>query len=140
MYVKFKGDRVEAFTEKPTQEQLQSREWTERWSWESFAKVETIARYLTAMTGEVWLPVDNSEAVSPRYDVMRAPKVGDKISYGFNGDYYPDGEIVKISPKWMVTSSTGSTYRRRGNSAHWAKPGGTWGMVHGHVDRRNPHF
>ena len=113
-----------------------------RWDWADgpFELVEAIAEVLSLLSGKKFLATDAGESVSPRYDVIEAPAVGDKVSYGFNGDYYPDGEIVKISPKWMITTSTGSTYRRRGNRGQWLKPGGTWGMVAGHRDERNPHF
>jgi len=109
------------------------------WDYKSFAKVEGIAMRLTAMTGKTYLPCDASASTSPRYSVIEAPAVGDPISYGFNGDYYPCGTIVKITKGWRITSSTGKVFNRRKNSCGWRMVGGTWGMVAGHVDERNPH-
>lgn len=140
MYVKLLNGRPVEVAETLTAEQHQDRTWTARWDWKTFEMVQTIASYATAMTGTSYLPIDNGTSVSPRYDIMKCPKVGDKVSYGFNGDYYPDGEIVKISPKLMITTSTGNTYRRRGSTSSWTQPGGTWGLVAGHVDERNPSF
>jgi hypothetical protein len=114
--------------------------WQNRWDWKDYATVERLARYITAMTGKTHLPVDNTAAVSPRYDVMVAPAVGDEVSYGFNGDYYPDGTITKITKGWMITTSGGHTYRRKGNTSDWRQPGGTWGLVSGHHYEQNPHF
>lgn len=110
------------------------------WDWKSFEEVRSIAMYLTAITGRTYLGVDNSESVSPRFDVIQAPMIGDPVSYGFNGDYTPDGVVVKISKTYQVTTSTGSVYRRRGLRGSWMKAGGTWGLVRGHIDERNPHF
>lgn len=108
----------------------------------SFEEVTTLAAYLTAMTGKTFLPADAGAHCSPRYDVIEAPKVGDPISYGFNGDSYPDGEIVRITPNWMVISSTGSRYNRsrQGRGGGWRKVGGTWSMIHGHIYEQNPSF
>lgn len=114
--------------------------WSTRNDWKTFDEVLKLSKYLTAMTGDPYLPVDNSASVSPRYDVVKAPKVGDKVSYGFNGDYTPDGEVVKISKTYQVTTSTGRVYRRRGNSGSWLQSGGTWGLTQGHIFERNPSF
>jgi hypothetical protein len=114
--------------------------WESRWDWKDFETVQKIASYLTAMTGNVYLPVDATAAVFPRFDIIEAPKVGDEVSYGFNGDFYPDGTIVKITKTFQITTSTDTTYRRRGNRACWMKPGGTWGLVAGHIYEQNPHF
>jgi len=140
IYVKMQKGRPVEFAETLTPEQQQDCSWQERWNWKDFETVTTIATYLTAMTGDIYLPVDRTESTSPRYDVMKAPKVGDQVSYGFNGDYYPDGEIVKITKTYQITTSSGNTYRRRKHNAGWLKSGGTWGLVQGHIDEQNPHF
>lgn len=114
--------------------------WQTRHAWESFERVQQIASELTALTGNTYLPVDNGSFTWPRYDVVEAPKVGDKVSYAFNGDYYPDGEIVKITNGWRITTSTGNKYNRRKNSGNWRMIGGTWSLVQGHINERNPHF
>lgn len=114
--------------------------WKSRWDWKSFEEVERVARYITAMTGDLYLAVDNTESTAPRYDIVRCPKIGDAVSYGFNGDYYPDGEVVKITKNLQITTSGGHTYRRFKNTGGWRRTGGTWWLISGHVDERNPHF
>jgi uncharacterized protein YgfB (UPF0149 family) len=36
-------------------------------------------------------------------------KVGDEVSHGFNGDWYPDGVVTKITKQYLHTS-TGHKY------------------------------
>lgn len=83
---------------------------------------------------------DATASTSPRYDVIRAPTIGDKVSYSFNGDSYPDGEIVKISDSLrVVKTNTGSVYYRRMLTGSWRKDG-TWTLIRGHRNERNPSF
>lgn len=112
----------------------------DRWDWKSFEEVQELAVQLNALDGKQWLAVDKSEYVSPRYDVMEAPQVGDKVSQAFNGDYYPEGEIVSITKNLQVTTSTGVKFRRRKQSSVWVRVGGTFAMVQGHITEQNPHF
>lgn len=118
-----------------------TKNYTYRGDFKNFQRAVEIAEQITAATGELYLPVDNTANVSPRYDVIRAPAVGDEVSYAFNGDYYPCGKIVKISPTYKkITTDTGNTfYRTRLNSANW-KMDGTWSLVRGHIERQNPCF
>lgn len=111
-----------------------------RHDWESFEQVQELARRITALTGDSFVGTDDGVCVSPRYDIIKMPKIGDKVSYGFNGDFYPDGEVIRITKNLMITTSTGNTYRRRGLTGRWVQPGGTWTLVQGHHDERNPHF
>ena len=116
--------------------------WESRWEWKSWLDAAKVANELNLACGEVgrYVPTDAGPCVSPRYDVIEAPRVGDEISYAYNGDYYPDGEIVKISgSKRIVYSSTGNKYWRRKNSGAWLK-GGMWCLVPGHISERNPHL
>jgi hypothetical protein len=91
---------------------------------------------------------------------MTAPseiKVGDEVSYGFNGDWYPDGTVVRItkSGKYLYTS-TGNKYIKY-VFKKWTKldedhnygdvmtegyqtPGGTWTLAKGVYNERNPSF
>jgi hypothetical protein len=117
-----------------------SGQWQSRHDWKSLDEVQRLARYLVAMTGKPYLAVDDGGGVSPRYDLVLAPMIGDEVSYGFNGDYYPDGVVTKISKTYQVTTSTGNVYRRQGNSACWKKTGGTWSLCRGHISEQNPHF
>lgn len=76
----------------------------------------------------------------PRYDVIPAPAIGAEVSRAFNGDSYPAGEIVKISASLRrVETSDGTVFWRKRQSGAWVADG-TWGMVPGHVERRNPSF
>ena len=101
-------------------------------------RAEQVAKLATDLTGETYLATDSGPHPYPRYDVIRAPHVGDKISYGFNGDYYPDGVIESISKTLVVTSSNGSKYRRKKQTGSWQQPGGTWSLVQGHHNEKKP--
>lgn len=120
--------------------------WIERWDFPDFAFVTRLAASASALTGEDWIPVDRGDCVSPRFDVMACPKVGDDASKGFNGDYYPVGKIVSISaaPTRRVITVDGPRgklrFYRRGLSAGWTQAGGTWGLVQGVVNRYNQEF
>lgn len=89
-----------------------------------------------------YIPTDSGSGMSPRYDVVEMFKVGEPVSYTFNGDTYPDGVIVSIGSGRMawITTSTGGRYHRQGLSGRWRKQGGTWSLCHGHHEEQNPHF
>lgn len=72
--------------------------------------------------------------------VAKLPQVGEPVSEAFNGDYYPRGVIVKVSKTGAkVTTSTGHVFTRsRKRPSVWAN--GSFSMVPGHHDKRNPHF
>jgi len=143
----------------------------------SFHEVELIAEQLTEIMGVKYLAYDNGAGTSHRYGVMVPPKVGDDVSYGFNGDYYPCGKIVRITPGWriyteeqvvdpttkLIDTSTEEgkalaeaaqarrdadpkrerkikMFNRRKNTSGWKMKGGTWSLVMGIVDERNPHI
>lgn len=101
---------------------------------------DTLARYLTAMTGDAYLGCDEGAGTYPRYRVVQAPKVGDFVSKSFNGDSYPVGTVTKISPTWIVTTDVGKKFRRWKESGGWREQGRGFWMVKGHLDERNPHF
>lgn len=114
--------------------------WECCWDWNTFEEVVRVALSATIFSGEIYIPVDNGEWVSPRYDVIKAPAVGDKVSYAFNGGYYPDGEIVKISDSYkVITTSTGKKFYRKGLTGRW-RWGRIWSLVQGHHNEFNPHF
>jgi hypothetical protein len=140
LFIKVQNGRPIEVSEKLTVDQHQDSAWQSRWDWLDFATVARLSKYVTAMTGRMYLPVDNGPHHSPRYDIIDAPQVGDEVSYGFNGDYTPDGTVVKVSPTFQITTSTGRKYRRKGSTSGWYQAGGTWGLVRGHIDERNPHF
>jgi len=76
--------------------------WMTRHDFKSMEDADKIAKSATEATGKVYLPVDSGYGVSPRFDVIEAPTVGDDVSYAFNGDYYPCGQIKSISDSYRV--------------------------------------
>jgi hypothetical protein len=140
IFVKVENGLPVKVAEKLTSEQHQDPTWQSRWDWKDFETVSRLSKYITAMTGKIYLPTDATESTAPRYDIIEAPAVGDPVSYGFNGDYYPCGYITKITKGWRVTTSEGKVFNRRPNGRSWRMVGGTWGMVAGHISEQNPHF
>lgn len=118
----------------------QTENYQSRWDWTSYEVVHGLAMRLTALTGINFVGTDAGPHVSPRYDVVRAPHVGDKVSYSFNGDTYPDGQIVKVTKGLTAVTSSGKRYRRYKQTGSWIMEGGTWSLVQGHISERNPHF
>ena len=104
-----------------------------------FATVEKYAKQLTEVIGKKIIAIDR-DRVYPRFTIMEMYEIGDPVSYAFNGDYYPDGHIVKISPSLMITTSTGKKYRRYKTTGTWLQPGGTWRLIDGHHDDKNMSF
>lgn len=143
LYVKIENGRaVSATTEYPERDR-QGRMlagYETRNDWGSLDRASVVAIELSDATGTHYVAIDAGPTVSPRYDVIDMPTVGAKVSSAFNGDYYPEGVIVKISASLRrIVTSTGKVFFRRGQSGAWIE-GGTWSMVAGHVDRRNPSF
>lgn len=139
LYIKFSpsGLPIEIRDEFP--EELKANwdnAWQNRNDWASRAEVDRIARYLTAMTGDLYVGTERDSS----FDIVRAPKVGDEVSYSFNGDTYPDGVVVKVTKGLQVKTSTGRTYRRHRDTGSWVQSGGTWSLVRGHIYEQNPHF
>lgn len=114
--------------------------WLSNRDFQSLEDARTMATYLTAMQGKIYLAADEGEHTYPRYRVIEAPRVGDEVSRSFNGDSYPCGKIAKITPTWQVTTDQGVKFRRYKNTGGWRKVGGTWWMIAGFHEERNPHF
>jgi hypothetical protein len=107
-----------------------------RWDWKTFDAAKEVA----AALGAEYAATDSGEGVSPRYDIIKLPQVGEPISYAFNGDYYPCGTIAAVSDsKRIVTSTEGQKFYRRKESGAWIYQR-TWSMVRGHISRTNPEF
>lgn len=70
-------------------------------------------------------------------------QVGDDVSYCFNGDCYPDGQVARItkSGKYLYTT-TGKKYVFGIGvcGAHYTSIGGTWVLVKGIHNDKNPSF
>jgi hypothetical protein len=106
----------------------------------NFGQATQIAAEASALTGHLYIATDAGDHVYPRYDVIKAPAVGDLVSKAFNGDYYPCGKIVKISDSLKrVETDTGEVFWRRKNSGQWLSQR-TWSMVGGHISKLNPEF
>lgn len=140
-YVKIENGRaVEVTTEYPRNtEGNWDRSYENRNDWKTMERVEEIAVQLTAKLGRLFIGTDSGPNVSPRYDVIEAPTLGEKVSRKFNGDSYPEGEITKISKSLRrIETSTGVVFFRRRQSGCWSD--GTFSMIPGHVSERNPSF
>ena len=113
-----------------------------RWDIKSFDHANRIAVAATVFDpqGEFYIATDAGEWVSPRYDVIAVPTVGSPVSGAFNGDSYPEGVITKISKSLRrVETSTGAVFFRKRQTGSWVSQG-TWSMVSGHHNERNPSF
>ena len=119
--------------------------WLSRSDVPSYEYAVKLATSAAANLKKNFIAVDNGPAVHPQFDVIEAPAVGDDVSKGFNGDYYPIGKIVKISgANQRIVTVDGpygllKFYRRR-LTGSWVQSGGTWGLVAGIVDRLSPEF
>lgn len=106
-------------------------------SWEE--TVEKAAE-MTKETGSLYIPCDLGEYTSPRYDIIHSHKVGDPVSKGLNGDYYPEGTITSVSASQrLIKTSTGLKFYRYKQSSSWLSDG-VWFLVRGHINERNPSF
>ncbi len=111
-----------------------------RWDWNTMQAAEDVALLLNLHSDEKYIAVDSGSGVSPRYDVVRMPQVGDDVSYGFNGDYYPCGKIASISKTLKkITTTEGKEFYRRRQTGSWVM-NGTWSLVRGIHNEQNPHF
>ena len=112
---------------------------------DSYSDAEVIAMEMTTRSGRLFIAEDRGDHTRPRYAVVQAPRVGDKASYGFNGDSYECGYITKISGQNMrriETTEEGRPTRvfwRRKLSSSW-KYDQTWSLMVGHHNERNPEF
>lgn len=118
--------------------------WTKylcRHDLETFEDAEGLAVSATSLTGRIHIATDSGTHYAPRFDVIELPAVGEPCSYAFNGDATPDGHIARISGQnfRVITTTTGRRYFRRKLSGSWINEG-TWSLVLGHINERNPSF
>lgn len=106
--------------------------------WCTLTAAEQVAADLNIVAGStLYLAIDNGAHVYPRFDVIRIPRVGDKVSYTYNGDTYPDGEVVRVGPTFhRITTSTGRVYHRGRKGGYWLHRG-MWRLIPGHVSTTN---
>jgi hypothetical protein len=117
--------------------------WAARSDFPSFEAAEKVAASASSLSGGLHVAIDSGEHSSPRYDVIRAPAIGDEVSYGFNGDAYPIGKIVKVGKdlkRVYVENEHGikKIFSRRKMGGAWLNGG--WHLIHGVVHKLNPHF
>lgn len=121
--------------------------WLERWDISRnpaprmFAQV--IAEAASKFSGKQYLMSDRGDSVSPRYDVVEAPALGDEVSMAFNGDYYPVGKVIKIGKDYKQIKVEGErgpmVFYRKGERGAWLYKQ-MWSLVPGVIDRLNPEF
>ena len=99
-----------------------------------------VAAICTHYLGETWVGTDAGPHCYPRFNAQRAPNVGDDVSYAFNGDSYPCGQVVRVSKSLkVITTSNGDRYFRVKLSGGWRR-NRTWWLTEGHVSKYNPSF
>lgn len=94
---------------------------------------EALTRQYNA--GRSFAVLDEGEYCSPRYWVRALPKVGDPVSYAFNGDCYPCGHVTKVLTTKIETNG-GERFNRQKNG--WFRRDQTWTLVLGHAFHQNP--
>lgn len=70
-------------------------------------------------------------------------RVGDKVNYGFNGDYYTATVIEVSASGHQVRVQEGNTvklFTRRHTGRYLSAGHGTWVLAPGERDERNPCF
>jgi hypothetical protein len=144
--VNFKAVAIASFSEAETfwkehktNITLEGDGYVNRNDWKSWDEVAVVATDLTESLGEKYIPIDKGRHVSPRFDVIKAPQVGDDVSMAFNGDYYPCGKIKSISATLsMITTTEGKRFFRQGKSGTWRYQG--WTLIPGHISQFNQEF
>jgi hypothetical protein len=115
------------------------RTWVSRHDLNSVKDAQVLADKVTAFAGKPYIATDAGSSTYPRFDVIEAPQVGDKVSYSFNGDSYPCGVITSISKTGKrITTSEGKIFNRYKQTGSYKSHG--WYMVSGWIEERNPHF
>jgi len=83
-------------------------------------------------------------------------QVGDQVSYGYNGDWYPAGAVAKITKKYLTTADGRKFYLKENTTSQYdvntkqhsdvtkeyfvSVGDGFWRLTKGVVEERNPHF
>lgn len=112
----------------------------------SYAQAVETAKVLTEKYGVPFLGEDRGEWTRPQFAVIAGFQVGEPVSYGFNGDYYPCGFITSISGidgNRKIEATDNRSHKRlfwrRRKTASWVHDQ-TWGLVHGWHNELNPSF
>jgi hypothetical protein len=116
--------------------------WLNRNDIDSFMLAQVIADAATEFSGQRYIATDAGGFTSSRYDAKLAPAVGDEVSMGFNGDYYPVGKIIAIGKELKQIKVDGHlgviTFRRLRISGSWQHKG--FSLVPGVISKWNPEF
>ena len=88
-------------------------------------------------TKREWDILGPFSGTSHPYSLKLVPQVGDEISFGFNGDWYPSGVITRKT-KTKIETSEGDVFRKD-KSGFWKK-NQMWSLAFGHINERNPEF
>lgn len=116
-----------------------SPSWVDRHDFHTFDDAWKIAEQASDLTGDLYIATNRPNS-RPQFDVVKAPKIGDDVSYSYNGDTMPCGTITKVSKTLKkVTTSSGRTFIRVKDTGTWLSDR-MWSMVGGHINTRNPHF
>jgi len=118
------------------------REGQSRWDWHKMeqADFDALVARANETAGYVKYVGTFSNNVSPCRDIVTLPVVGDDVSYGFNGDFYPCGHITNISKSLrIITTSSGKKFWRKRQTGSWLNDG-MWSLVRGTHNDRNPEF
>lgn len=140
LYFRLEGNRIaEVSTTCPAYDDRKL--WVSRHDFHTYDVAQDIATVANDLNnGKHYVATDAGEWCRPQFDVIEVPAVGEKVSYAFNGDSYPDGVITKITDSLrIITTSTGSKYYRKRLTGTW-KLRKTWSMISGHHNDRNPSF
>lgn len=109
------------------------------WNIKDLEHAKSIADQITVINERPFIACDRGPDITPRYWVALVPQPGDKVSYSYNGDVYPDGVVVKITHNYRrVQTSTGNVYWRKKQTGSWIRR--PWSLVPGHINKRNPDF
>lgn len=110
--------------------------------YKSFEEVELIAAKATELTGTLYIATGSDS--SRYYDITIPPAIGDMVSKSFNGDSYPVGKIIHITPTWRISVDDGkgniTKFRRVKRTANWVEINGCFSLVKGTISRLNPEF
>lgn len=113
--------------------------WCTSRDFEDFESVKALAAYLTAMTGKAYLGTDAGQWCFPRYDIVEVPRVGDEVSYYFNGDCTPCGTVTRVGKNCrIIETDSGKKFWRLRETGSWKD--GIWFLTSGHSYERNPHL
>lgn len=110
---------------------------TARGDWHDYSaeQMDALAEEVSEYMGRPFVAVERDGY--PKNDIVPVPRVGDPISYGFNGDYYPCGRISRVSPTGkVITSTQGHKFYRRGKTSKW-RYNKFWSLVRGHISEWN---